>query len=321
MKIVLSIVIPLLNEEDHIKPLIEKLISIPPFNKEIILVDGGSTDNTIKFIKQEINRNLNIKLLHNKEKYASQAFNLGYRNSSGEYIAFVGAHANYSDNYFQLGVDLLNQGVSSAIGGILVQKGNGIVGEAIALCMSSKFGVGNTEFRTTKIEGYVQSVAFAIYGRRIFEDIGLMDVDLIRNQDDEFHYRMGKFGYKIFMSTQMIAEYYVRNSIFKLFRQYFEYGLYKPLVIKKVNSGFKLRHAIPAFFVLYLLILFTYSNKLFLIPLIIYLVLDLFFSFILKTNNIKKNLMALLVFPTLHISYGLGTLVGIFKALSYERNR
>ena len=158
---------------------------------------------------------------------------------------------------------------------------------------------------------YVDSVAFAIYKRAIFEKIGLLDEELIRNQDDEFHYRINANNYRILMVPEMECTYYVRESMRGLFKQYFQYGYYKPLVLKKVRSGIRPRHLIPAAFVLYLLSLpLAMVWAAWLIPLALYFVIDMYCAF---SNNqpLPVRLMSLLVFPTLHISYGLGFISGL----------
>ncbi|MDZ7648838.1 MAG: hypothetical protein U5K54_17615 [Cytophagales bacterium] len=120
-----------------------------------------------------------------------------------------------------------------SVGGPLIQKGKSEKGKAIAHAMSSKLGVGDTEFRTDSKKQYVDSVAFAMYKREIFDSIGVMDEQLIRNQDDELHYRMNAAGYRILMVPEMQCVYYVRETLRGLFKQYFQYGLFKPFTFSK----------------------------------------------------------------------------------------
>jgi GT2 family glycosyltransferase len=148
----------------------------------------------------------------------------------------------------------------------------------------------------------------------VFDKVGLFDEKLIRNQDDEFHYRLNHHGFKILMEPEMESVYFVREDLASLWKQYYYYGLYKPMVLKKVRSGIRIRHLVPAGFVIYLvsLPLLLFLHGLFLIPLFIY------FSgavFILSSNfsNIKDILFGVLAFLTLHLSYGTGFLKGLFK--------
>ena len=239
---------------------------------------------------------------------------MAYRASQSKYITLMGAHAEYPANYFLQGMSLLETEDADAVGGPLNQAGRTEKGKIIAACMSSQFGVGDSEFRTTKNRGYVQTVAMAIYKRSVFEKIGLLDEKLVRDQDDEFHYRMNANGLKILMDPSMEATYYVRDDFKSLWSQYFYYGLYKPLVFKKVRSQLRFRHLVPPAFVVYLLALplllfFTWTA---LTPLLLYFALSLFFS--LKISRKPRGVLyAIASYLILHVAYGAGFCLGIFK--------
>ena len=253
--ILLTVCIPVYNEGEFIDRLVSSLVNAPPAEKEIYLIDGGSTDDTLEKIRSWQQKYPQIKLINNDLKYVSHGFNMAYRASQSRYITLMGAHAEYPANYFVTGMSLLESEDADAVGGPLNQTGRTEKGKIIAACMSSQFGVGDSEFRTTKNRGYVQTVAMAIYKRSVFEKIGLLDEELIRDQDDEFHYRMNVNGLKILMDPSMEATYYVRDDFKSLWSQYFYYGLYKPLVFKKVRSQVRPRHLVPPLFVIYLLTL------------------------------------------------------------------
>lgn len=312
MDINLSIIVPVLNEEAYIQSLIDTLLNSPPSAKEVFIVDGGSTDNTLNIVQENQKKHKNIIFVENKEKSASHAFNKAFKEATGRYIAFIGAHAIYSKNYFSYSIELLNQNKCDVVGGILKQVGKSAIGNIIAKCMSSIFGVGGTEFRTSMKESYVQSVAFAVYKREVIEEIGLMNTNLVRNQDDEFHYRIVDKGFRILMTPEISATYYVRNSLGKLFKQYFEYGLYKPLVLRNVKSGIRVRHLVPTFFVLYLIFFMLFPTIIATIPIVIYFLLNTYFS-LKYSKNIHEFIYSIFTFLTLHVAYGTGFIVGITK--------
>lgn len=313
-----SVIIPILNEAMHLDTLLSGLMNKKErIAIELFLIDGGSTDGTINLIKDWQFKYPFIHQIDNPKKYANFAFNVAYPGSRGKYVAFIGAHAEYPPNYFESGKKYLDANECDIVGGPLIQKGRSVRGKAIAFAMSSRLGVGNTEFRTSQEKQFVDSVAFAMYKREIFDVVGLLDEELIRNQDDELHYRMNAAGYRILMVPEMKCVYYVRETLSGLFKQYFQYGLFKPLVLKKVRSGIKMRHLIPAGFVIYLLLLplsWLFMDKLALVPLLTYMVL-LFYTAIGSNLKIKSKTYLLLVYPVLHISYGIGFLFGLRKLL------
>ena len=311
----LSVICPTYNEIDFIDALIDNLCFNDGLEKEILIVDGGSVDGTIEKVKLLMNKYSSLKLLENPSRTSTHAFNIGYKYSTGEFIAFVGAHANYDKNYFTSGLDCLRRNECDVVGGPLKQKGKSLAGKAIARVMSSKLGVGNTEFRTENKKMMVDSVAFAIYKREIIEQCGLMDESLPVNQDDEFHYRVRSKGYRIMMIPEMSSIYYVRDSFVKLFRQYFRYGLYKPAVLNKVSGSVRLRHLMPSLFTIYLLSLpLMFLIPIWILPMMLYFLLIMARS--LSFNEILKiRFLSIPVFPLIHLSYGSGFLLGLFRKL------
>ena len=311
----LSVICPTYNEINFIDSLTDNLCCDDGLKKEILIVDGGSEDGTKEQVKVLMKKYSVLKLIDNPRRTSTHAFNIGYKESSGNYIAFVGAHASYNKNYFTVGIEYLKKNECDVVGGPLIQKGRTTVGNAIASVMSSKMGVGNTEFRTENKKMMVDSVAFAIYKREVIERCGLMDESLPVNQDDEFHYRVKSRGFRIMMVPEMSSVYYVRDSYGKLFRQYFRYGLYKPAVLKKVHGATRLRHLIPSFLIVYILsIPFIQNLYYWFLPLLFYLVMIITRSLTFKTDwNIR--LLSVFVFPVIHLSYGSGFLFGLFKKI------
>jgi glycosyltransferase involved in cell wall biosynthesis len=99
----ISIVIPLYNKELCIRDTINSVISQSFSDYEIIIVDDGSTDNSVSVV-ENIN-NIKIKLIKTKNKGVSSARNIGVINALGEYIFFLDADDIILNNCLQ---DLLN---------------------------------------------------------------------------------------------------------------------------------------------------------------------------------------------------------------------
>lgn len=315
----ISVVIPVLNEDKYIETLIRNLLDGISIDVEILIYDAGSIDRTAEIVEALGKEFSQVKLIENKEKFVSYAFNHAYLHSKAKYLALLGAHALYPKGYLETGFKELENNTCDVVGGPLHQDANTLTGKGIAFAMSSKLGVGGTAFRTEQKRMYVQSVAFAIYKKTIFDQIGTLDTALIRNQDDELHYRIHDAGYKLLMIPEMRCTYYVRDSIKKLWKQYYEYGLYKPLVFAKVKSGFRMRHAIPFLFCIYLFSLpFVAIFPLWALPLFIYLLIIFIHSMVNHLHSYSK-FIALIAFPTLHLSYGLGFLLGIPKYFQYKK--
>ena len=88
-KIKLSIIIPCYNVEKYVEKSINSLIAQTLDNVEIIVVNDGSKDNTLKILKKYEKENSNIKLIDKKNAGVSAARNDALKIAKGEYIGFL----------------------------------------------------------------------------------------------------------------------------------------------------------------------------------------------------------------------------------------
>ena len=309
----ISVVCPVYNESAWIDQLLRFIVSSEITPKEVFLVDGGSADDTVEKISAWQAQYPFIKLLHNPRKYVPFALNLAIPQCTGDIIVRLDAHTEYASDYFEKIVQVAERTRADIVGGPTLTRWKNPLQQAVANAICSPFGIGDSKVHFKDYEGWTDSVTFGSWRREIFEKTGLFDTGLMRNQDDEFHYRCKAMGFKIYQSPEIKLYYYPRDKYSKLFSQYYQYGLYKPLVLKKGPTEGKRRHLIPSLFVLYLISLpFALFFPPWLIPLILYLLLDLYFSFKAPAPWSVRFRM-LLVYPVLHIAYGTGFLVGLTK--------
>ncbi|GAB6183585.1 glycosyltransferase family 2 protein [Thermodesulfovibrio hydrogeniphilus] len=328
-----SIIIPCRNEEKFIGKCLDSIIAndYPKDKLEIFVVDGMSEDKTREVLKEYTQKYPFIKILDNPKKVTPSALNIGIKKAKGEIIIIIGAHTEYTRDYISKIVHWLKKSGADSVGGILITKpgANTLIAKAIPLALSSMFGVGNAYFRTgVKEPRYVDTVPFGAYRREVFDKIGLFDEELVRNQDDELNLRLIKNGGKILLVPDIISYYYARDSLLKLWKLYFQYGYFKPLVALKVGTVLTWRQLIPAIFVGSLFISgilsFFFSPFLWLFFFILcsYLLANLGFSVYLSLKKGIKYLPFLpLCFATLHFSYGIGYLKGIMDFIILKKHK
>jgi succinoglycan biosynthesis protein ExoA len=308
----LSVICPVYNEQKFIRGLLEFFLLAKPEEKELLIIDGGSVDGTTDIIKEYTSVHPNIRLFYNPHKFVPFALNTAITQAKGEIIVRLDAHTLYAEDYLQQVVKTFEHIPADIVGGPMRAIGETSFQKAVAIATSTPMGVGNSQFHFENYSGYTDSVYLGAWKSSIFSRTGLFDVQMKRNQDDEFHYRAKSLGYRIYLNSDIRSYYYPRSTAGKLFRQYFEYGLYKPLVLKKIKSEVKLRHLIPAGFVLYLISLAFIHFSVWFIPLAVYTLAALFFA----ANSRRQLLISLYTFfcfYILHIAYGLGFLAGIKK--------
>ncbi|WP_035288370.1 glycosyltransferase family 2 protein [Clostridium sp. KNHs214] len=329
-----SIVIPCKNEKNYIEQCIESFLNqtYPKELYEILICDGMSDDGTREIVNKY--KNENVRLLDNVELTTPKGMNLGIKNSTADIIIIFGAHAYADKEFIKNNVQLLNKEKDVAcVGGTIETINSSIKGKAIALSMSSPFGVGNALFRYAKEEMYVDTVAFGAYKRSVLDKIGYFDDELVRNQDDEINFRVIKNGYKILLSPKVKSYYYSRDSLKKLWRQYFQYGFWKVKVMQKHGKIASIRHLVPMAFVvtnilgILLGIFIKPIGVLWIIEVVTYVLCDIISSIKITKGQNGTLRYVPIIFPILHISYGLGFLEGvgafyIFKSKnSVEKNK
>ena len=309
----ISVICPTYNEAKHIVNILDFFINAKPPDKELIIADGCSTDGTCEIVCEWTKKFPNIHMINNPDKYVPFGLNIALKKSSGDPVIRIDAHSDYASDYFEKILETFEITGADIVGGPCLTKGETTLQLAIANAISNQFGIGNSKAHNLKFKGFVDSVPFGAWKKELFGQIGYFDEQLIRNQDDEFHYRAKSLGKKIFLNPEIKLWYYPRGSLGSLFRQYFEYGIYKPFVLKKIKSEIKFRHIIPTLFVLYL---FTLPLSLYfiylIIPLFIYFFVDLTVSLSSK-GRLGVKIWSILVYPTIHLSYGTGALLGIFR--------
>lgn len=308
----LTVLCPVYNEAAHIGEVLQFFTAASPADKELWVIDGGSTDQTLDIVQQWMSKNPQIRLLHNPDKTVPFALNLGLRASQGDPVVRLDAHTEYAADYFERVLETFGATGADIVGGPMRCRSITTVQAAVAYCTATTFGIGDSMFHQEDFQGFTDSVYLGAWKRSVFADIGYFDEALLRNQDDEFHYRARAHGKRIYQNPAIRSFYHPRDSFGKLFRQYHQYGFYKPLVFQKVQQGLRVRHLIPAVFVVYLLSLpLALLWCWWLSPMLVYLFLNLYFSLTAGTG-LKARLAALLTYPTLHVAYGTGFLRGLW---------
>ena len=321
----LSVICPIYNEESRIEACIQSILAqdYPKEDLEVLFVDGQSSDRTREIIAKYMQDYAFIRLLDNPKRIAPSALNIGIRASSGDIIMRLDAHAKYPDNYFSLLVNKLKQIGADNVGGVcrtLPAKDTAIC-RAIAHAMSSPFGMGNSHFRIgTSHEMWVDTVPFGCFHRELFDKIGLFDEELVRNQDDEFNGRIVKNGGKILLLPQVVIDYFARDTISKTAKMFYQYGLFKPLVNKKLQKPTTLRQFFPPLFFAGLIaggLLSVFSQTLMWIYVSV-IILYVLCSFVFGRNGERDwpdILWMPIIFATIHLSYGYGYWQGLWKLL------
>ena len=328
-----SIIIPCRNEEPYIGACLDSILkqTYPKDSMEILIADGMSTDKTRNILKEYEIKYPFIHFFDNPRRIVSTGLNILLRIVKGEVVMRMDAHAVYPENYIEICVKYLFEENVDNVGAVWVTLPGAEtpVAKAIAIGLTSRFGVGKASYRIGyKEPRLVDTVPFGCFKRDVFDRIGLFDEELVRNQDDEFNGRLIKNGGKVLLVPGIIIKYYARTSYLKLWRMYFQYGYFKPLTVLKLGKVMTWRQLIPPLFIGSLAVfgILSLFNVLFLDILLFDAGLYMLTNALASVRSCLRG-GGILLFPYLfsafvfiHFGYGLGYFKGILDFVFLKIN-
>jgi len=323
-----SVILPIYMEEKYIGQCIDSILlqDYPKEDLEIIFVDGMSPDRTREIIAGYMEKYPFIHLIDNPEKVVPFALNKGIKYSKGDVIVRLDGHCSYPHNYISTLVYYLYKLDADNVGGVwnTLPARDTTECHAIAIGSSHPFGVGGSEHKIGLKEiKQTDTVPFGCYKREVFDRIGLFDEDLTRNQDDEFNARLINHGGKIYIIPDLVINYTSRDSMHKMRKMYYQYGLFKPLANKKLGAPATIRQFFPGLFLTGIVVggILSCFSKIILCAYIA--VLALYFGIgiaigVKAAKKCKKPGLVLYMpytFLNIHLSYGAGYFHGLYKVL------
>ena len=316
------------NEEKFISKCLDSIIAndYPREKLEVLVIDGMSEDGTRKIVEEYRKEHPSIRLINNSKKLTPFAFNEGIRNSNGELVMIMSAHATYGTDYIKKCVSASHKYNAENVVGVwkILPRGDGFIDKAIVLALSSSFGVGNAIYRTgsdkkKKVE-HVDTGAYGCYKKKVFEKVGLFNENLSRGQDMEFNLRLKMAGGKTILVPDAVVYYSARSDFNSFCKHNFSNGVWAILPFKySTVVPVSPRHLVPLAFVSSLIIsgiLSLFFNVFFWLLLFIagsYSTCNIYFSArtALNRKDIRYFFIMPAIYSSLHIAYGLGSSWGL----------
>lgn len=322
---VVSVIIVAYNEETTLPNLLEdiKKQTYPKEQTEILLIDSCSIDNTKKIMENFRENNYgfkNVRVLSNPKKNLPSGCNVGLSEYAGDVYLRIDGHAS-------IPVDFIEKNVNNIISGESISGGarpNIMVDETpwkktLLMAESSMFGSSIASYRRSDEKRYVDSVFHGMYKREVFDTVGLYNERLGRTEDNEMSYRIRKAGFKLCYDPQIISYQHTRSSLGKMLRQKRQNGYWIGLTLGVCPGCLSLFHFVPFFFVLAIIATtimaafgmwqgaallwgaYGFANL-------------AMTGFAIVQNGFKLIYLSLpVLFLLLHVSYGIGTLLGIIQ--------
>jgi succinoglycan biosynthesis protein ExoA len=325
-----SVIMPVFNEASYLERSLGAVLKqdYPLDRMEVLVSDGMSNDGTREIVQRlSHSEGRSVMLIDNPQHIVPTAMNAAIKKAKGEILIRIDGHSLPDTQYVRKCVEYLMQSKADCVGGATTSVGETYTGKAIALAVSSPFGAGSSPFRTgTNHSGpkRFETLQYPAFLRNVFDRVGLFNERMVRHQDYELHYRIRKIGGKILLYPDLKVQYFVRKSLASLWKQYWQYGLWKGRFLRLHPDSVKIRHAIPALFVLSLIVplvlalFFPPSAQLTVMLFTVYLFYLLLMTLLFTLRGHGKFAPILpIVFATLHFSYGTAMWIGLFSKVQH----
>lgn len=252
LPLAVSIVVPVRNEELHLRACLDSLVRQDyPGPLEILVVDGRSSDHTRDIVAEFQRLHPHLRCLDNPAGIVPTAMNIGIRSSRADVLIRADGHNLYPPDYVANSVRLLERTGADNVGGPVctVPAGDSFGARLVAAVLCNPFGVGNSGFRTGGA-GFVDTVPFGAFRRSLFDRIGLYDETLVRNQDNELNARIRNAGGRIYLAPELATCYHPVASYAALLGYAYRMSRWHLYTLSRNARALSLRHLAPALFVL-----------------------------------------------------------------------
>ena len=273
-----------------------------------------------KFAEEE-NGFLRVKVFDNPKKKQAAGWNIAIKNSSEDIIIRIDAHTMIPREFVSKNVQCIESG-EDVSGGPRpnIAEDDSPWKHTLLLAEKSMFGSSIATYRRSHHKTYVKSVFHGAYRREVFEKAGLFNENLGRTEDNEMHYRILKAGYKICYNPKIISYQHTRNTWRGMIKQKYGNGYWIGLTVGICPRCFSIYHFVPLSFVIALMfsLIMVALGKMspFIVLILLYGMVNISMYVLAVLKEKKKYVYYLLlpfIFISLHISYGVGTVVGLIR--------
>lgn len=241
-----SVVVPVRNERPNLPGLMDVIESQTLAPREVVVVDGASTDGTREWLEQAATSRPWLVVLSNPEHMTPRSLNLGIARASSPIVARMDGHARYAPTYLERVVETFAEHPEVVgVGGSMESVGHGSWGEAIAAVLRRPVGLGGARHRVGGHGGPIDHVFSGSYRRDRLVEVGGYDPSFVANEDFECDCRLRARGGVIWLEPSAMCTWFVRDNIAALARQISRYGFYRARTILVHPASMRARHLVP----------------------------------------------------------------------------
>lgn len=318
-----SVVMPVLNEERHLEEAVGRVLDQEyPGELEVVLAIGPSKDKTQAIADRLAEADRRITIVANPSGKTPAGLNTGVAHARHDIVVRVDGHGVLTQGYITRAVEVLHESGADNVGGVMAAEGRTPIEMAVACAYRSRLGLGASTFHQGGKAGPADTVYLGVFRRAALERVGGFDESMHRAQDWELNYRIRKTGGLIWFSPDLSVTYRPRSSLKDVAKQFFHTGQWRREVIRRHPETANKRYLAPPVAVVLLALgtllgiigLATGLSILdigFLAPLGYALLLLIGSAMEGRYLPWKALFWLPLICATMHVSWGLGFLIGL----------
>lgn len=303
---------PVLNEQEHLEAAVQSVLAQNyPGSLDICLALGPSTDGTDEIAQRLVASDSRVRTVANPTGGRSSGLNSAIRSTQGSVVVRVDAHSSLPTGYISRAVETLLRTSAANVGGVQRAVGHSEFEKAVAVALASPFGMGGARYRTGGSEGPVDTVFLGVFDRAAIEAVGLFDESVVGNEDYELNIRLRQSGRVVWFDPALVVDYVPRSSFRAVRRQFFQYGAWKRRVVQLHPNSVQPRQVAPPIVLMSIVAALIVSPWM---PIALlapgaYVAGVIVLSVGLGRSPRRIATLAA-VFPTMHMAWALGFLVG-----------
>jgi succinoglycan biosynthesis protein ExoA len=302
---------PIRNEAPHLDTALASVrAQVYPGSVRIFLGVGPSHDGTESLAGSLADTSTDLTVISNPTGKTPNALNLAIQAGTAPVVVRVDGHSQLSAGYIRRAVEILRSTGAVNVGGFQRPEPTTSFEEAVADATTSLLGTGGASYRVGDEAASVDTVYLGVFDRAAIVSAGLFDETLIRNQDYELNIRLRAAGGVVWFDPTLSVGYTPRSTWSALARQYFEYGWWKSVVLRKHPDSLRLRQAIPPVGIVGVilgLIVGTRWRPALLVP------ASYVAALVVASRSARHPLQTAAALTTTHVSWAAGLFAGFVK--------
>jgi glycosyltransferase involved in cell wall biosynthesis len=307
-----TVALPVLDEAAHIDGCLRAVLAQTyPRIVEILVVDGGSGDAT----RAIASRFPGVRVLDNPGRIQSAGLNVALREARGDVLVRVDGRTTVAPDYVDRCVAALTHSGAALVGGPIEPDGTTWIERSVGAALTSTLGAGPARFRNTKSTADWTDIVYL--GAARVDDLrrlGGYDEEFSTNEDGELLYRLGLEG-GVWFDPTIRSTYRPRGSFFTFMRQYFLYGIGRAATVRKYPASLRPRQLAAPLLVLGLIS--PWRRKVALA----YLAVVVTAAAAEMREDRPAAAGMIIALPVMHLSWGVGFLVGWLRSLRRQDGR